>query len=241
MGRRLAHQAGVGWTEYWDFLGVSCDLSTPDGHLALESYLSNLTTACGGESQGVSSDETTTTRHDLARDALARNLSVELFSEFCSVEEGIKCTGDVVHPDSGQSERKGFKSPSSMQQCDCVDGSSTELSFLTDTLSGLAISGSKPDAGQTGLTGEETRLTRADGAGAPPPPPPPPPPGLDAALEDAPGKLDKKDDSFGLSSPRSTALEQRHQNFLTGYVKNDSSPPNNMIYVSIFSPWYVQS
>ena len=46
--RKLAHNKGVGWTEHWDFLGCSCDLSLPDGLQLVEEYLkelSNSTTA----------------------------------------------------------------------------------------------------------------------------------------------------------------------------------------------------
>ena len=39
--RQLAHKKGVGWTEYWDFLGCSCDLSTPEGLQLLEQYLAD--------------------------------------------------------------------------------------------------------------------------------------------------------------------------------------------------------
>ena len=39
--RQLAHKKGVGWTEYWDFLGCSCDLSTPEGLQFLEQYLAD--------------------------------------------------------------------------------------------------------------------------------------------------------------------------------------------------------
>ena len=40
--RQIAHQKGVGWTEYWDFLGRSCDLSTPEGLRLLEEFLAGL-------------------------------------------------------------------------------------------------------------------------------------------------------------------------------------------------------
>ena len=32
----------MGWTEYWDFLGCSCDLSTPEGLQLLEQYLADV-------------------------------------------------------------------------------------------------------------------------------------------------------------------------------------------------------
>lgn len=32
----------MGWTEYWDFLGCSCDLSTPEGLQLLEQYLADM-------------------------------------------------------------------------------------------------------------------------------------------------------------------------------------------------------
>jgi len=40
--RQIAHQKGVGWTEYWDFLGSSCDLSTPEGLQLLDQFLASL-------------------------------------------------------------------------------------------------------------------------------------------------------------------------------------------------------
>ena len=37
--RQLAHKGNIGWREYWDFLGCSCDLSKPKGMALLEEYL----------------------------------------------------------------------------------------------------------------------------------------------------------------------------------------------------------
>ena len=40
--RRLAHTKGVGWMEYWEFLGCSCDLSLSEGQRMVEEYLKEL-------------------------------------------------------------------------------------------------------------------------------------------------------------------------------------------------------
>lgn len=40
--RKLAHSRGVGWEEYWGFLGCSCDLSLPEGQQLVEEYLKDL-------------------------------------------------------------------------------------------------------------------------------------------------------------------------------------------------------
>ena len=37
--RQIAHKKGVGWAEYWDILGCSCDLSMVEGQQKLEEYL----------------------------------------------------------------------------------------------------------------------------------------------------------------------------------------------------------
>ncbi|XP_035907952.1 ankyrin repeat and LEM domain-containing protein 2-like isoform X2 [Anopheles stephensi] len=39
VGRNLARFANVGWQEYWEFLGVMCDLRSYSGRLLLESYI----------------------------------------------------------------------------------------------------------------------------------------------------------------------------------------------------------
>ena len=57
--RKLAHSKGVGWTERWDFLGCSCDLSLPEGQQLLEEYLrevSSSTTNLNQCSQNVLED-----------------------------------------------------------------------------------------------------------------------------------------------------------------------------------------
>ena len=41
--RQIACRHGVGWREYWEFLGCYCDLSTPKGLQELERYLTDLT------------------------------------------------------------------------------------------------------------------------------------------------------------------------------------------------------
>ncbi|KAK8732353.1 hypothetical protein OTU49_007048, partial [Cherax quadricarinatus] len=41
LGRKLAAEKGVGWTEYWDFLGEFTNLSTDEGLLKLDAYLKN--------------------------------------------------------------------------------------------------------------------------------------------------------------------------------------------------------
>ena len=40
--RRLAHRQKVTWTESWDFLNCSCDLSEEEGKKALEQYLTRV-------------------------------------------------------------------------------------------------------------------------------------------------------------------------------------------------------
>ena len=37
--RHLAHQQGLPWSEFWEFLNCSCDLSKEAGRRALEAYL----------------------------------------------------------------------------------------------------------------------------------------------------------------------------------------------------------
>ncbi|KAG8455961.1 hypothetical protein GDO86_001957 [Hymenochirus boettgeri] len=47
VGRELAHELGVPWVEYWDFLGCFIDLSSKEGLKKLEKYLANRETSDG--------------------------------------------------------------------------------------------------------------------------------------------------------------------------------------------------
>ncbi len=40
--RQIAASQGIGWTEYWEFLGCYCDLSAHEGLQKLEQYIANL-------------------------------------------------------------------------------------------------------------------------------------------------------------------------------------------------------
>lgn len=48
--RKLAHQQGVPWSEFWEFLNCSCDLSKETGRRVLDEYLKGVWSEAGSQS-----------------------------------------------------------------------------------------------------------------------------------------------------------------------------------------------
>ncbi len=86
--RQLAHDRNYGWSEYWDFLGTSCDLSKPEGLELLEDYFSSQQSSAD-EAGGVDRESPLFSFVPDNNHSDSSNVSRKLFDEEAVEEAGV--------------------------------------------------------------------------------------------------------------------------------------------------------
>lgn len=175
VGRHIAHQEGVEWSEYWDFLGCYTDLSKDEGISRLEGYLTTLFSQVasphtGGAVEGGGSNNDRSLTSSVQQrplsssstssvaSAYSRAIPCKLFAEEskdvalaidASKENPISDSMILTSPLPPSSPQPSLLQSSRVAEpCDGKFTASRNVSSLTDVLSGLhlSVSGDKEDA-----------------------------------------------------------------------------------------------